>query len=288
MWAGYRPGLHVPTWGVRDNLPVTVSEPAATLTARAPAPRTRRVTLDAACAQAVELARAAAESEAPVGAVGANLEVFADGERLVTHAFECRSPGYVGWRWAVTVARASRGKTVTVDEVVLIPGPDSLLAPAWVPWHERVQPGDLGVGDVLLTPVDDPRLAPGYTADADEEGALWPPQWELGLGRVRVLSAEGRDEAFERWYSSDHGPSAPIAKSAPARCGSCGFLLTLGGPLGQAFGVCAQEMSPGDGQVVSLDHGCGAHSEATTEPRDADSAHVVDEVGYDLLDLGHS
>ena len=29
----------------------------------------------------------------------------------------------------------------------------------------------------------------------------------------------------------------------------------------QMFGVCANEWSPSDGKVVSLDHGCGAHSQ---------------------------
>ncbi|MEV4007186.1 DUF3027 domain-containing protein, partial [Actinomadura sp. NPDC049753] len=31
-------------------------------------------------------------------------------------------PAYVGWRWAVTVTRASRAKNVTVSECVLLPG----------------------------------------------------------------------------------------------------------------------------------------------------------------------
>ncbi len=55
-------------------------------------------------------------------------------------------------------------KTVTVDEVVLLPGVGALLAPAWVPWSARLQAGDLGIGDVLPTAVDDERLMPGYAA----------------------------------------------------------------------------------------------------------------------------
>ena len=39
----------------------------------------------------------------------------------------------------------------TVDELALLPGPDALVAPPWVPWSERLAPGDLGVGDVLPT-----------------------------------------------------------------------------------------------------------------------------------------
>jgi hypothetical protein len=213
---------------------------------------------------------------------------------VVTHLFACQDPGYRGWRWAVTVARASRARTVTVDEVVLLPGPDSLLAPAWVPWSERVRPGDLGPGDVLPADPDDPRLVPGLTGSDDLEGLaspspLSPGQWEVGLGRERVLSELGLVEAADRWTAGEHGPDSAMAKAAPARCASCGFLVVVGGPLGQAFGICANELSPSDGHVVSLAHGCGAHSQA-----DADTAPVPvtepvrDDVGYDLLDLGHS
>jgi hypothetical protein len=223
---------------------------------------------DMVCAAALDEARAAAEMDAPAGAVGAHLGILSEGERIATHLFECLQEGYRGWRWAVTVARVPRGRTVTIDEVVLLPGPDSLLAPPWVPWSDRVLPGDLGVGDVLPTPADDPRLVPGFTdADAlegvDSPSPLMPGMWEIGLGRVRVLSDIGRLDAADRWHEV-RGPESPLAKSAPAPCLSCGFLLPLGGPMGQAFGVCANEMSPVDGCVVALDHGCGAHSEIAT------------------------
>ncbi|GAC1325811.1 MAG: hypothetical protein NVSMB13_09580 [Mycobacteriales bacterium] len=224
------------------------------------APRTRpSAGVDAACAAAVEPARAAA---AEVGGrhVGEHLGTEADGERLVTHLFASTDPAYVGWRWAVTVARASRAKNVTIDEVVLLPGSGALLPPPWVPWSERLRPGDLGVGDLLPTTEDDDRLAPAYAAGDDpQEDEV---AWELGLGRVRVLSFVGRVEAAERWYDGDGGPDAPIAKAAPARCGTCGFFLPVAGSLRQVFGVCANEFAPADGRVVAVDHGCGAHSEA--------------------------
>ena len=52
---------------------------------------------------------------------------------VVTHSFASRLPGYVGWYWAVTLARVPGEEQVTVDEVVLLPGEQALLAPAWVP-----------------------------------------------------------------------------------------------------------------------------------------------------------
>ena len=58
------------------------------------------------------------------------------------------------------------------------------------------------------------------------------------------------------------------------------------GPLGRVFGVCANEFAPDDGRVVSLDHGCGAHSEAATAPGGYGVVSpVIDEVGYDLVDM---
>ena len=241
---------------------------------RKPASAERRVTrapkADATLAAALDEARAAAESIAERGTVGAHVAMVMEAERLATHLFECTAGAYRGWRWAVTVARAARAKVATVDEVVLLPGPESLVAPAWVPWSERVAPGDLGVGDVLPTSDDDERLAPGWSALDDLAAAaddvpLRPDGWELGLGRRRVLSAYGRDDATHRWWTGETGPETPMARSAPAPCSTCGFLLPIGGPTGAAFGVCANGLAPADGRVVSLAYGCGAHSEAVAE-----------------------
>ena len=113
---------------------------------------------DEACAQAVDLARRAVEELAGAARVGDYVTATPDGDRVVTHLFRCLDPAYKGWCWAVTVARASRGKQVTVSECLLLPGPEAILAPDWVPWRERLRPGDLGVGDILPAPPDDARL----------------------------------------------------------------------------------------------------------------------------------
>jgi hypothetical protein len=128
--------------------------------------RSRRTpTLDRLCAEAVDLAREAVEYAAPAGTVGAYLEAVADADRVVTHYFTCLDSAYRGWRWAATVTRAARAKSVTVDETVLMPGADALLAPEWLPWSERLRPGDLGPGDLLPTEADDLRLEPGFMGD---------------------------------------------------------------------------------------------------------------------------
>jgi Protein of unknown function (DUF3027) len=251
-------------------------------------------TLDPACVDAVDLARAAAAELAGAEGVGEYQGCVAEDERVATHSFACLSPAYVGWNWSVTVVRASRSKVVTVDETCLLPGEGALLAPAWVPYSERLLPGDLGPGDLLPVAPDDDRLEPGWTGgyealgrDGDESAELREIVGDLGLDRARVLSLIGMDDAVDRWVNGVGGPHVPLAESAPGHCASCGFRVRMSGLLGQAFGVCANESSPSDGHVVTFDHGCGGHSEAPAVlSLAAANAPVLDEVGYDQLGHG--
>ena len=168
---------------------------------------------------------------------------------------QCKEPGYRGWRWAVTVARASRAKIVTLDETVLLPGPDALLAPEWVPWSERLRPGDMGPGDLLPTEADDLRLEPGYSGEdepppnsvvseewpsgrgrgrrrhgraASRRGTIGAVAEELGMGRARVLSRYGLHAAADRW-EEQFGPKTPWRRRRPRPASACGFLVPIGG-----------------------------------------------------------
>ena len=250
---------------------------------------------DQACAEAVDLARAAVTEVVGGDRVGEHTGAHAEGERMVTHLFACQDPAYSGWRWAVTVVRAPRAKAVTVSETVLLPGPAALLAPDWVPWQDRLRPGDLGVGDLLPAPPDDERLVPLIVLEGDDAVTDWYPGGEEdpgdpadapALGRSRVLSAIGRESASARWYTSEHGPRTPLAHAAPAHCASCGFFVPLSGELGGLFGACANAYAPDDGRVVSADHGCGAHSESVAWQATGRSiAPVIDEFGYDMVEV---
>jgi hypothetical protein len=245
---------------------------------------------DAVLVEAVDVARAALLAEAPAEQVGEHLGHDVEGERVLTHHFAAEVLGYRGWRWSVTLTRASRQRGATVNDVVLLPGPEAVLAPEWVPWRERIRPGDLGPGDLLPTDDDDPRLVPGHSSGDEivDRDAVRAVEDELFLGRSRVLSLEGRDEAAERWYDGSHGPHTPLAQAAPGPCVTCGFLVRVAGPLGTQFGVCANGYSPDDGRVVSLDHGCGAHSEVklgkSAQPQ-ALPPPVFDTVSYDDLEM---
>jgi hypothetical protein len=190
--------------------------------------------------------------------VGAYLGMSAEDGNAATHRFLATLPGYHGWQWAVVVAACPDADHATISEVVLVPGPTALLAPPWVPWDQRVRPGDLGPGDLLAPPPDDPRLVPGFLATGDP--LIDDTAQDLGFGRRRVLSVFGRDDAAQRWHDGDFGPAAPIARSTKRVCRDCGFLAPLAGALGAMFGVCCNEMSA-DGHVVDFFFGCGAHSD---------------------------
>ncbi|OLO55897.1 hypothetical protein BKH26_07215 [Actinomyces oris] len=208
---------------------------------------------------AVELARHALEEVTDPITVGEYVAAAPDAERLVTHLFDCTLSGYRGWRWAVTLSRVPRSRTATVCEVELLPGEEALLAPAWVPWAERLEPGDITRSDRLPRKETDERLEPGWEATGEDADAVALD--ELDLGRPRVLSAQGVASAAERWYGGDHGPDAEGVRKAHATCSTCGFFVPMAGALRAIFGVCANEWAADDGSVVSLDHGCGAHSE---------------------------
>lgn len=98
---------------------------------------------DLVLAEAVIDARTALNEIASEEQVGQHLGTKADADRLVTHRFAAQKPGYSGWEWFVTVARAPRSKKVTVCELGMLPGDGALLAPAWVPWAERMAAGEL-------------------------------------------------------------------------------------------------------------------------------------------------
>ena len=208
---------------------------------------------------AIELARHALEEITDPITVGEYLAAAPEAERLVTHLFDCTLSGYRGWRWAVTLSRVPRSRTATVCEMALLPGEEALLAPAWVPWADRLEPGDITRSDRLPRKETDERLEPGWEATGEDADAVALD--ELDLGRPRVLSAQGVASAAERWYGGDHGPDAEGVRKAHATCSTCGFFLPMAGALRAIFGVCANEWAADDGSVVSLDHGCGAHSE---------------------------
>ncbi|RKR13563.1 hypothetical protein C8D78_3511 [Arthrobacter oryzae] len=133
---------------------------------------------DAFLAAAVDVARTAVEGIAPAEQIGQHLGARSEGDRLVTHLFESKLPGYGGWQWYAVLTRNSRSKVVTVDELGLLPSEDSILAPAWIPWAERVRPED----------------AQADEAAGETSGAETPAQ-DSGAGHAYDDAAAAADDA---------------------------------------------------------------------------------------------
>lgn len=242
--------------------------------------------------EAVDIARAAAIDVAGADMVGEFLGSQDEADvlgTLTSYNFASLQPGYTGWFWSVSVSEGgSDDRRATVNDVVLLPGGDAIVAPAWTPYRDRIRPGDLSPGDLLPPEDDDLRLVPAWSVGDHQDTVDRYFAREVGLGRQHVLSLVGRDLAADRWYDGPQGPDNPIAEQAPGTCSSCGFLISLAGGLSQTFGVCANGDANADGRVVALTHGCGAHSAATLKRSAAPGElppPILDTVAIDPLAL---
>ena len=81
-------------------------------------------------------ARLAAVESAPKNGVGDFLTQIEEDENVYTFLFEAKMKGYLGWAWSVSLFADE--EDTTVSEVNLMPGEESLIAPDWVPWSERL------------------------------------------------------------------------------------------------------------------------------------------------------
>lgn len=126
---------------------------------------------------------AEAEAKAVAGSneLGAFIEVVKEDETVSTYFWEAKRPGYVGWRWSITVSQLDPATEPTLTEVVLLPGPDSLIAPKWIPWSERL-------ADYQALQAE---LSKQAAAEAEEEAELEVAE-EEGLA---VLDPEQSEDA---------------------------------------------------------------------------------------------
>ncbi|MDU0478116.1 DUF3027 domain-containing protein [Staphylococcus chromogenes] len=207
-------------------------------------------------ARAIELARAALE-ELDEGIVGEHRGFLISGDNAVIHHFAADVPGYRGWEWTAVLACADGSSHVTVSELALMPGSDALRAPTWVPYEDRVRPGDLQPGDQFPPLADDERLE--KTADGHH-----------------TLTKKGFEDSLIRWRNN-YGPTTEYAEKAAMKCERCAFFHPL--PVFGSFGAC-MNIYAADGRVVHAAYGCGAHSE--TPPADNLAA-----VEHEAFDDGH-
>lgn len=171
---------------------------------------------DAVLAASVGVARTAIEGIAKASEIGEHLAARTEGDRLVTHLFESKLPGYVGWQWYAVLTRNSRSKVVTVSELGLLPSEDSILAPEWVPWAERVRPEDAQNEDVQTDDVQtddvqtDDAQADDAQTDAPEEAHVEAPAGEYdggpaAEGAVPPSEPAGESDGAQNGVTPDGG-----------------------------------------------------------------------------------
>jgi hypothetical protein len=86
----------------------------------------------------VEAARAALLETTSEDSVGEVLGLAEPSDGVTDVHFANTLPGYPGWSWSVSVSTLDGTEHPSVLELSLLPGDDSLVAPEWVPWSERL------------------------------------------------------------------------------------------------------------------------------------------------------
>ncbi len=274
------------------------------------------------------------------GQVGDFVEAIDLEDGVTDFRFEAHVRGYEGWQWSVTMYHDVELDHWTVNESSLVPTDEALRPPKWIPWKDRLEPGDLAVTDSIGTDPDDPRMEDGFrktrqdaseNSDEDDGTSNGTPDdgraadqetapdvkeddgtvqgtenvdetdgqsmtseedvdeavEEFDLSRRHVMTPLGRSQTAKRWYEGPHGPKSLSTKTSDGNpCSTCGFFIPLKGELNLLFGVCANKWSPDDGRVVSVDHGCGEHSEiAPPEPSHlwVQSKPAFDDMHIDII-----
>lgn len=120
-----------------DELPHEVRIVESSSVTLAPAPLDA-TPADPELAAAIRIAEAALDEVTAPTSVGAFVDVVDEGEGVFSLRFATSSPGHTDWFWTVTMVRLADADEPSVLECELLPGSDSLLAPAWVPWAERL------------------------------------------------------------------------------------------------------------------------------------------------------
>ena len=175
----------------------------------------RKPKLDTILADAVDAARGALADIASAQEIGDHLGVMAEGERLVTHRFVSHKKGYQGWTWFATLARVPRAKVkdLTVCEVGIIAGEDSLLAPAWVPWADRLAKEEIEAAKAAEAAEESGESETDQPQDAGSDSDSESGQAADDASPAPEQDAEELDDADE----PDDAESEDAPHKSPAR-----------------------------------------------------------------------
>ncbi len=120
--------------------------------------------------ESLQLAAAALAEVVDAELVGELIGAVDEGEGVYSLCFASLRDGYRDWRWCATLCKVVDAETSaaapTVLECELVPGPDSLVAPKWIPWAERLAEFNAthdAHGNVIASEDGDGEPAPART-----------------------------------------------------------------------------------------------------------------------------
>ena len=159
--------------------------------------RRRAPRRDEVLAEAIHTARAGLAGLAEDEQIGEHRGATVDDDRLMTHRWDAKLPGYRGWQWYATVARAPRSKLVTVCEVGLAAGEDSIVAPAWVPYADRVSEEERERMKAVAEGRDPNRAAESDDEEtaAKDDGAKKPADGKAPTGAEAAPETDSASDA---------------------------------------------------------------------------------------------
>ncbi len=171
----------------------------------------RKPKLDTILADAVDVARSALTEIAVDTEIGEYLGATPEGDRLVTHRFVSQKKGYRGWTWFATLARVPRAKAkdLTVCEAGIVAGEDALLAPAWLPWADRLAKEEIEAAEA---------------ENAMDESGQASPEGQAGAADGKEPATAGQPAESDVEESADGVPQQDTA--GPAEAGAVESIKT--------------------------------------------------------------
>lgn len=161
--------------------------------------------------ESVQLAESALAEVTDAELVGELIGAVDEGEGVYSLCFASLGDGYHDWRWNVTLCKvvdaASDTAAPSVLECELVPGPDSLVAPKWIPWAERLAEFNAthdSHGNTIETAKDESEPAPTRTRTSSRTRT----RRRLRRDRTTNGAATGEDKSTAASAEDDELPVA--------------------------------------------------------------------------------
>ena len=175
---------------------------------------------------------------------------------------------YHGWRWArQRRARAARQGRDRLRDQPASRAPTRCSSPRVAPVCRPAGARRPRRRRRPAVPRRRPATWAGFEATGDEDVD------QMAVLRARSRPASGavrrgpRGRPRSRWYDGDDGPTSDVPAKAHGPVLDVRVLPADGRRAARrSSGSAPTSGRPSDGQVVSLDHGCGAHSETDADP----------------------